>query len=153
MLEEVNMRITGSHLRKIIREELSILQEASILSSFKQPIPTLNGTQIAIETADGTRKAVSKKLGVKVIKTIMGADVSYTFDISGLTIDSWTPDVTDGQPFMTVSFTVAGKKKTGIKLKNKVALKKIADAIISGVKAEGELIAFEDLKAAIIVNY
>ncbi len=147
------MRITGSHLRKIIREELEILQEASILSAFKQPIPTLNGTQIAIETSDGSRKAVSKKLGVKVIKTVMGTDVSYTFDITGLTIDSWTPDVPDGQPFMSVSFTVAGKKKTGIKLKNKVALKQIADAILGGIKAEGELIPIEDLKAAIIVNY
>ena len=148
------MRITERQLRQIINEELTLLREVSILSVFKQPVPDLNGTQITIEKSDGTRKETSKKLGVRVVKEgPFNTQLSYTFDVSALTIDSWTPDVPDGQPFMTVSFTVSGKRKTGIKLKNKTALKKIADAILAGTKAEGELVPFEEFSAALIVNY
>jgi len=148
------MRIAERQLRQIINEELTLLREVSILSVFKQPVPDLNGTQITIEMSDGSRKETSKKLGVRVVKEgPFNTQLSYTFDVSALTIDSWTPDVPDGQPFMTVSFTVSGKRKTGIKLKNKTALKKIADAILTVTKAEGELVPFEEFSAALIVNY
>ena len=129
-----------------------------------------NGTQIMIETqppaqpAGATpppaaiRRGTSKKLGVRVITFVFGKEISKIFDISGLTIQSWNPSVPDGQPFMTVSFKVAGETKTGITLKNKLALKRIADAILSGTTAEGELIPVnpsepDGMKSALIVNY
>lgn len=160
------MQINSRHLRQIIREELMLLTEQSVLSGYKQPEPRAGGTQVYIETqspppppgttspATAKRSGTSKKLGVRVVKEgPFNTQLSYTFDVSALTIDSWTPDVPEGQPFMTVSFTVSGKRKTGIKLKNKTALKKIADAILGGTKAEGELVPFEEFSAALIVNY
>jgi hypothetical protein len=148
------MKITQRHLRQIIRKELSLLSEASILSVFDKPKVNSTGTQIIIQKLDGSIPVPSQKLGVRVVKEgPFGVQLSHIFDVSALSIDSWTPDVPEGQPFMTVSFTVAGNRKTGIKLKNKVALKKIADAILAGTKAEGEFIPFENFSAAIIVNY
>ena len=148
------MKITQLHLRQIIREELSLLREASILSVFDKPKVDSTGTQIIIQKLDGSIPVTSQKLGVRVVKEgPFGVQLSHIFDVSALSIDSWTPDVPEGQPFMTVSFTVAGNRKTGIKLKNKVALKKIADAILARTKAEGEFIPFENFSAALIVNY
>ena len=59
---------------------------------------------------------------------------------------------------MTVSFKVAGETKTGVTLKNKLALKRIADAVLSGDEEEGEMIPIDPakpdgIKAALIVNY
>ena len=164
------MQITARHLRHIIREELMLLTEQTVLSVYKQPVPINNGTQIMIETQPPApppgsvappttiRRGTSKKLGVRVITTVFGKEVSTTFPISGLTIQSWNPSAPDGQNFMTVSFKVAGETKTGIVLKNKLALKRIADAILSGSTAEGEMIPVNPaepngMKAALIVNY
>jgi hypothetical protein len=164
------MRITEHQIRQIIREELMLLTEQSVLSSYQQPVPVNNGTQIMIETQPPAqppgsvappatiRRRTSKKLGVRVITTVFNQEVSTIFDISGLTIQSWNPSAPDGQPFMTVSFKVAGETKTSVTLKNKIALKRIADAILSGTKAEGELIPIDPakpdgIKTALIVNY
>ena len=164
------MRITDSHLRHIIREELMLLNEQTVLSGYKQPVPMNNGTQIMIDTQPPAqpvgstappatiRRGTSKKLGVRVVTTVFGKEISKIFDISGLTIQSWNPSAPDGQPFMTVSFKVAGETKSGITLKNKLALKRIADSILSGTMAEGEMIPInpaepDGIKSALIVNY
>ena len=44
------MRITEHQIRQIIREELMLLTEQTVLSVYKQPMPVNNGTQIMIET-------------------------------------------------------------------------------------------------------
>ena len=46
------MKITQRHLRQIIREELMLLTEQTVLSAYKQPkaVPVNIGTQIMIET-------------------------------------------------------------------------------------------------------
>lgn len=164
------MQINSKQLRQIIREELMLLTEQSVLSGYKQPVPTAGGTQVIITTQSpppppGTtaparleRSVTSKKLGVRVITTVFGKEVDKIFDISNLSITSWNPDAPDGQPFMTVSFKVGLTTKTGVTLKNKVALKRIADAVIAGTTAEGEMMLVDPAdpdgpKAALIVNY
>ena len=164
------MRITDTFIRNIIREELMLLTEQSVLSGYKQPVPTAGGTQVIIETqppppppgatapAVATRRGTSKKLGVRVITTVFGNRVEKILDISNLSITSWNPAAPDGQPFMTVSFKVGLTTKTGVTLKNKVALKRIADAVLAGVSAEGEMMLVDPAdpdgpKAALIVNY
>lgn len=147
-----------------------LLTEQSVLSGYKQPVPTAGGTQVIITTQSpppppGTtaparleRSVTSKKLGVRVITTVFGKEVDKIFDISNLSITSWNPAAPDGQPFMTVSFKVGTTTKTGVTLKNKVALKRIADAVLSGTMAEGEMMPVDPanpdgMKAALIVNY
>lgn len=166
------MRIAASHLRHIIREELMLLTEQSVLSAYKQPkaVPLNIGTQIMIETQPPapspgsaapppvSKIGTSKNLGVRVITTVFNQEVSTIFPISGLIIQSWNPSAPDGQPFMTVSFKVAGETKTGVTLKNKLALKRIADAVLLGDEAEGEMIPIDPakpdgIKAALVVNY
>lgn len=164
------MSTVDKFIRKIIREELMLLTEQSVLSGYKQPVPTAGGTQVIIETqppapppgttapAVAVRRGTSKKLGVRVITTVFGKEVDKIFDISNLSITSWNPAAPDGQPFMTVSFKVGTTTKTGVALKNKVALKRIADAVLSGTMAEGEMMPVDPaspdgMKAALIVNY
>lgn len=166
------MKITQRHLRQIIREELMLLTEQSVLSAYQQPeaVPKDIGTQIMIKMQTPPpppgsvappvtlKSGTSKKLGVRVITSVFGKEISTIFPISGLKIQSWNPSAPDGQPFMTVSFKVAGETKTGVTLKNKLALKRIADAVLSGDEAEGEMIPVnpaepDGMKAALIVNY
>jgi hypothetical protein len=44
------MQINSRQLRQIIREELMLLTEQSVLGGYKQPVPTPGGTQVIIET-------------------------------------------------------------------------------------------------------
>lgn len=166
------MQINSRHLRQIIREELMLLTEQSVLNIYKQPVPVNNGTQIQIETqpppqpAGSTaapvpsRKGTSKKLGVKVVipDVPFVGEVVKILAISNLRIETWNPAVPDGQPFMTVVFSVPGKSNVKASLKNKSKLKDIAEAILAGRPAEGELMPIDPTepngtKAALIVNY
>lgn len=146
------MRINDRQLRQIIREELQRLNEnPSILSGYSAPIVTPDKKNITIITTDG-RKATSTNVGARII-----FDASYlpntTLPITDLQILTWTPEVADGLPFMKVKFVVRGETKEA-NLKNKVALKRIADAILTKSKAEGEPIRITDsYSAALIVNY
>ena len=164
------MQINSRQLRQIIREELMLLTEQSVLSGYKQPVPAAGGTQVTIETqppatppgtaapAPRSRSATSKKLGVRVITTVFGKEVDKILDISNLSITSWNPDAPDGQPFMTVSFKVGLTTKTGVGLKNKQAFDNIAKAVLNRTRAEGEMMLVDPAdpdgpKAALIVNY
>lgn len=150
------MKITNKQLRQIIREEIEILNEVTTpLSNFNIPEVVSTGSEIGnnlrITTKDG-RKGTSKRLGVKIIASRYLPAVTY--DITKLTIDSWTPEAPDGQPVMVVSFFAAGKKQPAVKLKNKIALKEIADAIINNQPAEGETVTTPfGFDATLVVNY
>lgn len=153
------MSIADKFIRKIIREELMLLTEQSVLSKYQMP-ESIGGTQVRITTQPPTpfKQATSKKLGVRVITTVFGKEVDKILDISNLSITSWNPAAPDGQPFMIVSFKVGITTKTGVGLKNKAAFDNIARAILDGKKGEGEMIPIDPAdpdgpKAALIVNY
>lgn len=150
------MIITEKNLRQIICEELEMLNEAPTpLSNFNIPTSVSTDSKvennIKITTKDG-RSGVSKRLGVKVVASRFLPAVTY--DITKLKILSWSPEAPDGQPVMEVSFVAAGKDIPPVKLKNKAALKEIADAIISGVAAVGETVTTPmGFDATLVVNY
>jgi len=154
--DEAEVRITEKHLRQIICEELEMLNEAPTpLSNFNIPTAASTdskmGNNIKITTKDG-RSGVSKRLGVKIVASRFLPAVTY--DITALKILSWSPEAPDGQTVMEVSFIAAGKAQSSVKLKNKVALKEIADAIISGMSAEGETVTTPmGFDATLVVNY
>ena len=99
------MQINSRQLRQIIREELMLLTEQSVLSNYEMP-ESVGGTQVLIKRKQPTAATKSNKLGVRVITTVFGKEVDKILDISNLSITSWNPDAPDGQPFMTVSFKV-----------------------------------------------
>ena len=150
------MRITNQQLRQIICEELEMLNEAPTpLSNFNIPTAVSTdskmGNNIKITTKDG-RSGASKRLGVKVVASRFLPAVTY--DITKLKILSWSPEAPDGQTVMEVSFVAAGKEMPSVKLKNKAALKAIADAIVAGVSAEGETVTTPmGFDATLVVNY
>lgn len=146
------MRIKFPQLRQIIREELALLNEnPSILTGYSSPVVTPDKKNITITTTDG-RKGTTRNVGVKIIFD-SSLVPNTTLPITDLVLLSWTPEVPDGQPFMKMRFVVRGEtKEQG--LRNKVALKKIADAILSGREAEGESIRITpEYSAALRVNY
>lgn len=147
------MKITSNQLRQIIREELSLLTEApSILSGYSSPVVTADKKNITITATDG-RKGTTTNVGLKIIFD-SSLVPNMTLPITNLEMLSWTPEVPDGQPFMKMRFVVRGEtKEQG--LKNKAALKKIADGVLAGTKnVQGEVVRVnDDFSAALIVNY
>ena len=151
------MQINSRQLRQIIREELMLLTEQSVLSNYEMP-ESVGGTQVLIKRKQPTAATKSNKLGVRVITTVFGKEVDKILDISNLSITSWNPDAPDGQPFMTVSFKVGLTTKSGVGLKNKQAFDDIAKAVLNRTRAEGEMMLVDPAdpdgpKAALIVNY
>lgn len=166
------MQINARHLRQIIREELMLLTEQSVLSGYRQPttVPPVNGSQIKIETQPPpaptgstappavSRIGISKKLEIKVVIPVpLVGEVTKFLPISNIRIESWNPAAPDGQSFMTVVFSVTGKPNVKASFKNKLKMRSIAEAILNGTTAEGEMIPVDPAdtsgaKAALIVN-